>query len=321
VTGEGRPRISVTIVNWNSGSYLHGCLQSVLSQTLPPSDVVVVDNASTDGSVDAARSALASGSAGAQVRWIMNRENTGFSRAANQGIAATSGEWWLLLNPDVVLDERYLAEAWEAVRDRPEVGSLAGKLLRFDRRTIDTTGQFLRMSRRVWERGYGEPDEGQYDLAGEVFSVCGAVALYRRAMLEDVAAAGEYFDEDFFAFYEDADLGWRAQRRGWRCWYQPTAVAYHARGSTNPAVGRSPWARWQLPRRPLEIQFHILINRYLMLIKNESAGALLLHLPALAWAELVDWGYALCVQPRLFRYASEALRLLARAAAKRSAGR
>jgi len=246
----------------------------------------------------------------------MNRRNEGFSRAANQGIAATTGEWVLVLNPDVVLTPVFLEEAWNALRERPAVGSMAGKVLRFDRRTIDTTGQFVRPDGRVRERGYGETDQGQYDQAGDVFSVCGAAALYRRAMLEDVAIDGEYFDEDFFAFYEDADLGWRAQRRGWRCWYQPTAVAYHARGGTNPSGARL-WARWQMPRRPLQIQFHVLLNRHLMLLKNQSMGAALRHGLRLLWADCVDLGYLLVVRPRLLARAPDAARLLRRAVEKR----
>ncbi|MBI3621652.1 MAG: glycosyltransferase family 2 protein, partial [Nitrospirae bacterium] len=223
--------VSIVVINWNSGRYLADCVPSILAQTLPPREVVVVDNASTDDSVAVGRQAFEANGRGAscRVEWIMNGHNAGFSRAANQGIAASTGDWVLVLNPDVVLTPTFLEEAWKALNDRPDVGSLAPKVLRFDHRTIDTTGQFIRADGRVRERGYGEADRGRYDQAGEVFSVCGAAALYRRAMLEDTAVDGEYFDEDFFAFYEDADLGWRARQRGWRCWYQPTAVACHAR--------------------------------------------------------------------------------------------
>ncbi len=320
ISGMAPIRVSVVVVNWNSGADLPGCLQSIFDQTLTPVEMVIVDNASTDQSPALGRAVLDAPSAhrSLPVRWIMNRENVGFSRAANQGIAATSGEWLLLLNPDVVLTPAYLEKACAVVREQPGIGSLAGKILRFDRRTIDTTGQFLRADRRVRERGYGEPDDGQYDQPGEVFSVCGAVAFYRRAMLEEVAVAGEYFDEDFFAFYEDADLGWRAQRRGWRCWYQPTAVAYHARGGTNPSAGRAWfWTRWQMPRRPIAIQFHILVNRYLMYIKNERVGEFFLHAPVLLWAELVDLVYVLFVQPRLLGYLPRAAALMGRAWGKR----
>jgi GT2 family glycosyltransferase len=311
-------RISIVVINWNSGRYLADCLPSVLAQTLPPSEVVIVDNASMDGSPAVGRQALEAAGHGAacQVTWIMNSRNGGFSRAANQGIAATTGDGVLVLNPDVVLTPEFLEEAWNALHDRPDAGSLAPKVLRFDRRTIDTTGQFIRADGRVRERGYGEADQGRYDQAGDVFSVCGAVALYRRAMLEDVAVDGEYFDEDFFAFYEDADLGWRAQRRGWRCWYQPTAVAYHARGGTNVS-GSGFWAGWQMPRRPLAIQFHILINRHLMVIKNEPMGGLWRHWPLLLWADCIDLGYLAAVQPRLFARAPDALTLLRRAWDKR----
>jgi GT2 family glycosyltransferase len=314
-----QPRVAAVVINWNSGRYLADCLPSVLAQTLPPAELVIIDNASTDDSSAEGRRALDTtvGSTSCRVEWIMNPRNEGFSRAANQGIAVTTGEWVLVLNPDVVLSPTFLEEAWGALRDRPEAGSLAGKVLRFDFRTIDTTGQFIRADGRVRERGYGTIDHGAYDQPGDVFSVCGAVALYRRAMLEDVTVDGEYFDEDFFAFYEDADLGWRAQRRGWRCRYQPTAVAYHARGGTNPAAGRRWWwARWQMPRRPLQIQFHILMNRHLMLIKNEPAGKLWLHWPMMLWADCVDLCYLL-VQPRLLAWAPRAASLVRRALDKR----
>ena len=314
-----QPRVAVVVINWNSGRYLADCLASVLAQSLPPAELVIIDNASTDDSPAAGRRAIGtpSGAPSCRVEWIINPRNEGFSRAANQGIAATTGDWVLVLNPDVVLSPSYLEEAWGALRVRPEAGSLAGKVLRFDLRTIDTTGQYVRADGRVCERGYGTIDHGAYDQPGEVFSVCGAVALYRRVMLEDIAVDGEYFDEDFFAFYEDADLGWRAQRRGWRCRYQPTAVAYHARGGTNPAAGRRWWwARWQMPRRPLQIQFHILMNRHLMLIKNEPAGQLWLHWPMLLWADCIDLCYLL-VQPRLLAWAPQAAVLLRRALEKR----
>jgi len=314
-----QPRIAVIVINWNSGRDLADCLPSVLAQSLPPAELVIIDNASSDQSPAAGRRALeADGRMRVcRVAWIMNPMNLGFSRAANQGIAATTGEWVLVLNPDVVLDPAFLESAWEALRGRPEAGSLAGKVLRLDRRTIDTTGQFIRADGRVRERGYGEIDCGRYDRPGEVFSVCGAVAFYRREMLQDVAVDGEYFDEDFFAFYEDADLGWRAHRRGWHCRYQPTAVAYHARGGTNPAAGRRWWrARWQMPRRPLQIQFHILVNRHLMLIKNEPAGKLWIHWPLLLWANCVDLCYLL-LQPRLMAWTPQAAGLLRRALDKR----
>lgn len=313
-----QPHISVVVINWNSGTDLADCLPSVLAQTLPPFEMVIIDNASTDDSPAVGRRALeaAGRPSSCRVAWVMNGRNEGFSRAANQGIAATTGDWVLLLNPDVVLAPAFLDEAWGALRARPEAGSLGGKVLRFDHRTIDTTGQFVRADGRVRERGYGEADRGQYEQSGEIFSVCGAVALYRRAMLDDVAVEGECFDEDFFAFYEDADLGWRAQRRGWRCWYQPTAVAYHARGGTNRA-GRRVWARWQMPRRPLQIQFHILINRHLMLVKNQSADVALRHAFILLWANGVDLAYLLLVQPRLLGWMPMAAALLRRALDKR----
>lgn len=311
-------RFSIVVINWNSGNDLADCLPSILTQTVPPSEMVIIDNASTDGSPAVGRWALeeAGRTAFCRLEWMANDDNVGFSRAANQGIAATTGDWVLVMNPDVVLAPTFLEEAWKALQGRSDAGALAGKVLRRDRLTIDTTGQFVRADGRIRERGYGERDRGVYDQPGDVFSVCGAVALYRRAMLEDVAVDGEHFDEDFFAFYEDADLGWRAQRRGWRCRYQPTAVAYHARGGTNVS-GKGLWAKWQMPRRPLEIQFHIMMNRHLMLVKNTPARDVWRHWPLLLWADCIDLVYVLLVQPRLLAWVPRAMTLLARARDKR----
>jgi GT2 family glycosyltransferase len=175
---------------------------------------------------------------------------------------------------------------------------VAGKVLRFDRRTLDTTGQILTRSRRVLERGYGEADKGQYDAPCEVFSVCGAVALYRRELIESVSLDGQFFDEDFFAFGEDFDAGWRARNMGWRCRYMPSAVAAHYRGGTqSSSTGGGAKRGSQMARRPPEIQAHIVKNRYLSMIKNERPSDFLVNLPFILLWDLRIWLYLIAFSP------------------------
>jgi len=175
---------------------------------------------------------------------------------------------------------------------------VTGKILRFDRLTIDSTGQFLSLSRRAKERGYNEADKGQYNQAGFVFSVCGAVALYSREMVEKIKLNGEFLDEDFFAFYEDLDVGWRANRLGWRGYYVPDAVAYHYRGGSQKEGG---WlGRFsQLSQRPTEIKFHIVKNRYLTIIKNDQWWKPLLSFPYILGFDALLYLYLVVADPRV----------------------
>ena len=283
-------RVSVVIVSWNSAAFLPRCLDSLQGQTLPPVQVVVVDNGSQDDCVGAARAA------GAEV--VENRDNLGFCRASNLGWARWKGDAVLFLNPDVILEPDYLLRAMAALEAHPEAGMVAGKLLRFDGVTLDSAGQFLARSRKTVERGYDSTDEGQFEQAGYVFSVCGAAALYRRAALEQLAPDGQVFDEDFFAFHEDLDLGWRAQRLGWRGWYEPQARARHFRGSTD-AARRAGSRRRRLATLPAEVAYHAVKNRYLAMIKNDTAARMLLDLPFILGREVLLWSFLLLRRPQV----------------------
>ena len=271
MTGPPAP-VDVVVVTWNAAAYLPDCLQSLRALERPPASVVVVDNASTDGTASIVRSEFP------EVRLIEPGGNTGFCRANNLGIAATDSPYVLVLNPDTRLEPRFLEELLPAFDD-PDVGIVAGKLLRFDGTTVDSAGQELARSRQPRDRGHGRPDRGELDSDVEVFGACGAAALYRRAMLAGIVdPGGQYFDESFFAFYEDLDLAWRARRLGWKAAYRHRAVGYHARGATagGPAVLRRLAAL--LGRSP-EIRFHIVKNRYLTILRNDTVGDYLRNLP------------------------------------------
>jgi GT2 family glycosyltransferase len=305
--------VSVIVLSWNSREFLEGCLASVIRQTWPAVELIVVDNGSADGSAGFVKERFPS------AILVENGMNLGFCAGNNVALKRSRGVYTLFLNADATLDPIYLEEALKPFAQDERTGMVAGKVLRFDRCTVDTTGQILTRSRRARERGYSEQDHGQYDRPGEIFSVCGAVALYRRSAIDDVSVDGEFFDEDFFAFGEDLDAGWRARRMGWRCRYQPSAVATHYRGGTQTARRDGPGRRREMTRRPPRIQAHIVKNRWLTMIKNETPGSFLAHLPfILAW-DLVICFYLLIFSPATIPILWGHRRLARRALNKRRA--
>lgn len=259
------PRVVVGIVNWNCGDYLEGCLRSVVAQTLAPAEVLLVDNASTDGSTERIEALFPS------VRVLRQGENRGFGAGHNAAIRACSCDYYLPLNPDVVLGPNFIETLVAALQAHPECGSATG-LLYFaakdpqGRRVVHSTGHLLLRHGYAYNRLYRVPLEPDALTEGEVGGACGACPLYRRAMLEDVAVGGEYFDEMFFLYYEDVDLDWRARQAGWRCWFTPKAIASHVVEGTGGA-------------RRADIRARFLVNRWLMLLKNAPWRLLARMLP------------------------------------------
>ncbi len=252
--------MAVTIVTFNSAQYVTRCVESVFAQRYRGLQVVVLDNASKDGTP-----ALLSGFP--DIRYIQNPLNSGFAGGQNQAIAATVSDWVLVLNPDVVLEPGFIEQLVRAGEGDAKIGAVCGKLLsmgadysRPNSPVIDSTGMYFTPELRHFDRGSRQPDCGLYDEPEYVFGATGAAALYRRTMILDVSIMGEFFDEDFFAYREDADVAWRAQLLGWRCLYTPTAVAYHVRSVL-------PSNRGSLA--PI-INMHSVKNRFLMRIKNAT---------------------------------------------------
>lgn len=234
--------VTACIVSYNTAAHLPGAIGSLLAQTHPDLHVVVVDNNSHDGS---AAVAAAQG-----VEVVPNRRNLGFAGAANQGIARAGDGGFFVLNPDVRLDPGHVAAAVAALEADPDVASVQGRLRRMDadgrillgpdgHPIIDTTGHDAHRNRVFRNRGEDQPDDGAFDAGADVFGASGAAALYRLDALHDIAVAGEVYDADLFAFFEDVDLDWRLKARGWRSRYAPDALALHERGGIGPR--RSPF--------------------------------------------------------------------------------
>ncbi len=210
--------VSVVVVNWNGMGYVAECLESVAQQSYVPKELIVVDNGSTDESARWLRE-----HAGHGFRLIELRTNTGFAHGANTGIRASRGEFIALLNNDAVAGSDWLAGLVAAARN-PDIGMVASKILFHDRRDIiDKAGHLFYPDGLNRGRGAGEPDRGQYDHRSEIFFPDGCAALYRRSMLQETGL----FDEQFFSYGDDADLGLRARWRGWKCAYAPEATVYH----------------------------------------------------------------------------------------------
>ncbi len=276
--------VSITIVTWNSASCLRECIASIAQQDYRDIEVILLDNASTDGTREMLREYST------RFRVIYKQTNTGFAAGQNEAIRAAGGNWILCLNPDVLLRQDFVSQLVSAERAHPEAGAICGKLLRWepekdDGRTniIDSAGVYFTRNMRHLDRGAEESDVGQYDRVQYVFAATGAAALFRREFIDAVSVDGEFFDEEFFSFREDCDLAWRAQLMGQKFLYTPNAVAWHVRRVT-------PERRQDLPHL---INWHSVKNRWLMRAKNASWWlSWRLAVPVL-WRDAQAYGYAL----------------------------
>ena len=257
---------SVIIPNWNGLAHLPGCLAALQAQTHPALEIIVVDNASTDGSAAWLRREHPA------VRLLVLASNQGFAGACNAGIRVASGDFVVLLNNDTEAAPEWLCEMAATLDRHPQAGIIASKLLLFDRRdTLHSAGDVFYTDGTPANRGVWRKDGPEYSREENVFSACGAAAGYRRAMLDEIGL----LDEDFFFSCEDVDLAWRAQLAGWQCIYAPRAVVYHKLSAT----GGGPTA-----------SFHDGRNYIYLLVKDVPGAVWARHWPAILGAQLrIAW--------------------------------
>ncbi|MDP3143743.1 MAG: glycosyltransferase family 2 protein [Candidatus Omnitrophota bacterium] len=286
--------ISIVIATHNNLLGLKQCLQSLSNQSYANREIIVVFNHSPGALMDEARNCSP------EVKRVVNKENLLFCKAYNQGIVQSRGEFVLCLNDDVFLEPNFIEELIRTAELDDKIGMASGKILRIDRKTIDSTGLFLGKSRKPVERGFNQQDNGQYDKEGYVFGVSGCAAFYRRLMLEDIKNEQGYFDERYGMFYEDLDVAWRANKKGWKGYYTPWAVAYHQRGAssqTNAATGIL--KRYNFARLPDQLKVRLIHNRHLTINKNDSRIGFLLHLPFILAYELKLYLYLIFFAPQV----------------------
>ena len=251
-------KVAVLIVNWNGGSLLTRCLQSLGQQRRAPDRVVVVDNASTDDSLDLAAPWLQT------AHVIRLDENVGFARANNIAAAAAGDvDALALLNPDAFAEPGWLEALVAAARRAPDVAAFASQI-RLDAapRLLDGAGDSYHVSGRAWRNAHGRPLAAGPATEVEVFAPCAAAALYRRQAFDEAAG----FDERLFCYFEDVDLGFRLRLRGHRCLYVTSAIVRHV--SSALSGYRSDFAVYHGER-----------NMVWTFLKNMPAPMLWLYLP------------------------------------------
>jgi len=262
----GSPKVSAIVVNWNGGAMLDDCLESLFAQTWPELEVVLVDNASKDGSQQRAVERW-----GERLVLVQNQRNEGFAGGNNRGFEAATGEWMFLLNNDAIVEPEAIAELMKFAEGKPEIGMLACRISRREEPNVfDSAGLLLYPDGVCRPRGWQEKDMGQYDRPEQVLAPHGCACAYRREMLADVGN----FDEAYFCYLEDLDLAMRAQLRGWPCWYVPTSRVLHHKSAT--ACNYSKFKAYHvernriwnavklLPRFVLVMSPLFTLNRYLM---------------------------------------------------------
>jgi GT2 family glycosyltransferase len=300
--------VAVTIVTFNSARFIAQCLQHVLESDYPKLEVVVVDNASSDETPAILEQFEH------KIKVVYNERNLGFAGGQNAAMGLSHADWFLALNPDVRVTPTFISDLVAAAKADEKIGSVCGKLLGMGadltipaQPVFDSTGIYFTPNLRHFDRGSQVADTGQYERGEFVFGATGAACLYRRKMMDDIALNGEYFDDDFFAYREDADLAWRAQLYGWTCWYTPKAVAYHVRHVL-------PDKREALPAF---INMHSVKNRWLMRIKNITADLYRRHFMAITVRDLLVVGGCLLREQSSLRAFVMVARLWRKTLAKR----
>ncbi len=274
--------ISVVIPTYNGASYLQTCLESLNRQTLAPDEILIVDNASTDGSADVVRTLAPAALV------LRQRENTGFAAAANAGIEAAAGEWIAVLNNDIELADNWLEECAAAARRHPAVAFVACRILDFaDRSRVYSAGDCFLRAGFGYRRGQQLQDREEFTREREIFAACACAALYRKSLLAEVGG----FDRRFFAYLEDVDLGLRLRAAGHFGIYTGAAVVHHHGGATSGGEFSSLAVRLRTR------------NSILLLCKSLPAGILARCLPMIAAGQLA-WFARVLRRGKLGSYAA-----------------
>lgn len=219
-----KPLLSVIITNWNGKKFLEECLNSLQDQTYTHFETILVDNGSTDGSVEFVRERYEK-----FVRIIRNETNLGFAGGNNVGIRAATGEFIVLLNNDTWADPRWLEELVHAIDADPIIGMWGSKIYSYYRRDrIEAVGELIYRDGLSRAKGQFERDQGQFEQKEEIFFPPGCGAMFRKKVFDEIGL----FDEDFFAYGDDAEIGIRARLAGWKGLYVPHAILYHKNSGT-----------------------------------------------------------------------------------------
>lgn len=263
--------VSIIIPNYNGEKYIANCLDSLKDQSfddLGKSEIIVVDDCSIDSSISMIKKFK-------DVKLIQNSVNSGFARSVNQGIRASSGQYCLLLNNDVVVDGDFVKNLYEHIHENPRVFSVSSKMVRYyERDKLDDAGDFYNILGWAYKRGDGK-NRDAFNHPTSIFSTCAGAGIYRRSVLNEIGL----FDETFFAYMEDVDLSYRGLIFGYENHYEPKAFCYHI-GSATTADGEK--------YSPFKVNISARNNLYVA-YKNMPLIQLILNSPFLALGFLVKY--------------------------------
>lgn len=296
------PVVSLVILTYNSARHLPALFKSVREQSYQLLEVIVVDNASSDGTV----AWLQQQTILPNVHLVLNAKNVWFAQGNNQGISQATGEYVYICNDDIVLTPTAIERLTQRMQHDAAIAMVGGKMLKLingqPSHVIDSTGIVLHRSGRTVNRGEQEADTGQFDQAQPMFGITGAGMLLRRSALERVQhGAGEYFDNEFVAYKEDCDLSWRLHRAGYQVWYEPSAMIYHARTIQHTSLaGRSDKSKL--------IRAMSYRNHWWMLMKNLTGWEWLTRLPWLLPYECAKLAYTCVREWSTLRFVPQTLR-------------
>ncbi len=290
------PLVSIIIVNHNGKHLLKACVESLYKQSFKDIEIIVVDNASGDGSVEYVKDSFS------DVEIVSLTKNIGFAGANIEGLKQAKGDYIILLNNDVEVDKNCIGNLFTSMEANPAVGIGATKMIVYGKDVIDSAGDGFLTSLRGFKRGEGETSDF-YNSEEYVFGACAGAAIYRRTMLDEVG----FLDEDFFLIHEDTDLNFRAQLAGWKVMYIPSAIVYHKVRST---IGHM---------SDMAI-YYSLRNTELTRFKNVSFGLFLRCLPYYALGIIIEFFYFGVKHKKLSLYLKakrDAIRLLPKMLKKR----
>ena len=240
-------KASVIIPNLNGAGWLRDSIESIWAQTEQDFELIVIDNGSTDESLEIAHSYCGN----PRYHLIENSENTGFSHAVNQGIAMPKGEYMALFNNDAFAEPNWLEELLKTAESDPKIFAVSSLMLRYyEPELADDAGDYMTILGFACKRGDGLK-ASRYQKPCRIFSACGGAALYRKSILDKIGV----FDELFFAYYEDVDLSWRANNFGYKNVYCPTAKCRHICGATTGAVRYNPFKSIQSGRNSILLPY------------------------------------------------------------------
>ena len=330
--------LSVHLVTWNGAKYIPFLFESLRKQTFKDWELLVIDNGSTDGTVEAIKKEQASLTIPVQI--IQNERNIGFAGGHNQAVRTTKGEYIQLLNQDMYLVPDYFEKVVAMMEARPEAGAGQGALLKWGfskfpisncqfsivetlTDIVDTMGLKVTRNRRVvdWRTGEHNAPQPPLNLRGgviEVFGVSGALPIYRRKAVEAIMFEGQMFDEDFFMYKEDVDLAFRLRSAGWKAYLEPQAQAWHDRTAAGPQKTTDRAVINNRKTKSAFVNYHSYKNHLMVLLKNEHPANLVKDWPWIIWYEFKKFIYLLIFDHATLKGLREVKKLWPRTMQKRA---